>query len=106
MDTATAVSPSPIHKELDFIMKNLDRKITLKELCAVSGHSISTLFRRFREMTGKSPYDCILAMRAAKAQALMKGPNGVSLAEASRRTGFCNGAHLSRTLRAHGLTRR
>lgn len=103
MGTVPSVSPSPIHKELDYIMKNLDRKITLKELCAVSGHSISTLFRKFRMATGKSPYDCILAMRAAKAQTLMKSSIGVSLSEASRRTGFCNGAHLSRTLRAYGL---
>lgn len=89
---------TPIQAEIDFIMKNLERKITLKELCGVSGKSVSTLSRMFRNTVGRSPGDYVIAMRVAKAQALLAQP-GASLEQVADETGFCNASHLSRTLR-------
>ena len=104
-NTDAAISSNPIQRELDFIRGNLDHKVTLKELCAVSGRSVSTLSRAFRKATGKSPYDFMIAMRVTKARTLMDGPGNISLAEAARRTGFCSSGHLSRTLRVRHAIR-
>ena len=89
---------NPVQKEIDFITKNLSRKITLDELCSVSGKSVRTLHREFRKAVGKSPGDYILDMRIAKAKVLL-GRKGSTLKKVAAKTGFCCAAHLSRTLR-------
>ena len=94
---------SPLRAELDFIAKNLGRKISLADICAVSGHSASTLSRIFRNTVGRSPGDYVIAMRVAKAQSLLAMP-GASLEKVADETGFCNAGHLSRTLRARRRT--
>ena len=88
---------SLVQKEIDFITKNLSRKITLDELCGVSGKSARTLHREFRKAVGKSPGDYILDMRIAKAKTLL-GRKGSTLKKVAAKTGFCSSAHLSRTL--------
>ncbi|MBO6121638.1 MAG: helix-turn-helix domain-containing protein [Kiritimatiellae bacterium] len=89
---------SPVQKEIDFITKNLSRKITLDELCGISGKSVRTLHREFRKAVGKSPGDYIIDMRIAKAKVLL-GRKGSTLKKVAAKTGFCCAAHLSRTLR-------
>ena len=88
---------NPVQKEIDFIAKNLNRKITLEELCAISGKSERTLHREFRKAVGKSPGDYIIDMRIAKAKTLL-GRKGSTLKKVAAKTGFCSSAHLSRTL--------
>ena len=88
---------SLVQKEIDFITKNLSRKITLDELCGVSGKSARTLHREFRKAVGKSPGDYIIDMRIAKARTLL-GRKGSTLKKVAAKTGFCSSAHLSRTL--------
>ena len=90
---------NPVQKEIDFITKNLSRKITLDELCGVSGKSVRTLHREFRKAVGKSPGDYIIDMRIAKAKVLL-GRKGSTLKKVAAKTGFCCAAHLSRTLSA------
>ena len=89
---------NPVQKEIDFIAENLSRKITLDELCGVSGKSVRTLHREFRKAVGKSPGDYIIDMRVAKAKVLL-GRKGSTLKKVAAKTGFCCAAHLSRTLR-------
>ena len=48
-----SVQDCPVQKEIDFIAGNLDRKITLGELCTVSRKSASTLHREFRKAAGR-----------------------------------------------------
>ncbi|MBQ2629057.1 MAG: helix-turn-helix domain-containing protein [Kiritimatiellae bacterium] len=89
---------SPIRAEVDYIAQNIGRKISLADICAVSGRSVSTLSRMFRNTVGRSPGDYVIAMRVAKAQSLLAQP-GASLEKVAGETGFCNASHLSRTLR-------
>ncbi len=91
----------PVQKEIDFIAGNLNRKITLADLCAVSGKSASTLHREFKKAVGKSPGDCIIDMRTAKAKSL-KETGTLTLGEIASRTGFCGASHLSKTLASRG----
>ena len=95
---------SLVQKEIDFIAKNLSRKITLDELCGVSGKSARTLHREFRKAVGKSPGDYIIDMRIAKAKTLL-GRRGSTLKKVAAKTGFCSSAHLSRTLAARKVRR-
>lgn len=88
----------PIHKELEYINHNLGKKMTLEDLCAVSGLSVSTLSRRFHEAVGRSPGDYIIAARIAKAKCLLDVA-GSTLESVALATGFCNAGHLSRALR-------
>ena len=88
---------SSVQKEIDFIAENLSRKITLEEICAISGKSERTLHREFRKAVGKSPGDYIIDMRVAKAKTLL-GRKGSTLKKVAAKTGFCSSAHLSRTL--------
>ncbi|MBQ2630219.1 MAG: helix-turn-helix domain-containing protein [Kiritimatiellae bacterium] len=90
---------TPIQAEIDFIMQNLERKITLKELCGVSGKSVSTLSREFKRLTGRSPGDYVIEMRVAKARSLLTSPK-TTLDAVAHQTGFCSASHLSRTLSA------
>lgn len=90
---------SPLQREIDFIVENLNRKITLGELCAVSGKSASTLHREFRKTVGKSPGDYIIDMRITRARTLL-GRKGSTLGAVAAKTGFCCASHLSRALSA------
>ena len=90
---------SAIQGEIDFIGQNYERKITLSELCAVSGKSISTLSREFKKNLGRGPGDYIIELRLAKARELLTLP-GRTLESTAAQTGFCNASHLLRTLRA------
>ena len=96
-----AERPNPVQREIDFILRNLHRKITLAELCAVSGRSARTLSREFRKAVGTSPGDYILSLRAARARTLLS-QSPARLDEIAAQTGFCNASHLLRTLRFHG----
>ena len=96
----TSARSCPVQKEIDFIAGNLNHKITLGELCAVSGKSASTLHREFRKAVGKSPGDYVIDMRVAKARAL-RNTTSLPLGKIASETGFCNASHLSRTLSAH-----
>lgn len=92
--------PSPVKQEVEYILRNLGRKITLADLCAVSGRSASTLSREFRKAVGTSPGNYILSLRVAKARELL-AQTDLPFADVAAKTGFCNASHLSRTLRAH-----
>lgn len=96
--TNTSAQENSVQKEIDFIAENLNRKITLGELCTVSGKSASTLHREFRKAVGKSPGDYVLSARIEKAR-LLRETTSLPLAEIASRTGFYGASHLSRTLR-------
>lgn len=92
-----------VQPEINFILANLHRKITLADLRGVSGRSVSTLTREFRKAVGTSPGDYILVLRAARARALLSSGTA-TLNDVAARTGFCHAGHLLRTLRSHEET--
>ena len=99
-----ASDETPVWRAIAQINRNLRKKISIKELCKVSGMSASTLHRAFKRVTGKSPGDYIIDMRAAKAQSMLVRP-GATLKTVARKTGFCGPSHLLRTLRKrYGMT--
>ena len=90
--------PNSTQKALDFISANIEKHISLKDLCDVSEQSVSTLHRTFRKITGRSPIDYIITLRLAKAKALL-AHGGLSLEKVATLTGFYSASHLSYMLR-------
>ena len=56
---------------LDFIHQNIDSTITLEQLCAHCGVSLSGLKHKFREYTGDTPRNYINRMKVEKAKQLL-----------------------------------
>jgi AraC-like DNA-binding protein len=97
LNAETSLRDTPLKLETDFISANLERKITISQLCSISGKSASTLHREFKKHIGKSPGDYIISLRVKKAKSLLL-TTSLSMSEIAYQTGFCGQGHLSRTL--------
>ena len=72
-DKITAVS-----KMQAYINTHIDEKITLEDLCSATGYSKYHAMRIFKELTGKTPFETIRALRLTKAaQTLRDSENKV-----------------------------
>jgi AraC family transcriptional regulator len=67
LDTLNAVQ-----RMQDFIESHLQRPITLKELANAAGYSPFHASRLFKELTGRTPFDYIRALRLSKAALLLR----------------------------------
>ena len=72
---------------LDWIMANLDHPLGLDALAARAATSQRTLARRFRDQTGTTPLQWVLAARVRRAQELLETTT-LSVAEVALATGF------------------
>ncbi|TYQ17984.1 UNVERIFIED_CONTAM: AraC-like DNA-binding protein [Acetivibrio alkalicellulosi] len=61
-----------VQRMQDYIEKNLNSPITLSELAKASGYSQWHSARIFKELTGKSPFEYIRALRLSKAALLLR----------------------------------
>ena len=94
-------APVPLHRQsgaealaavLDWAVENLDKDLSVHTLAARAHMSERTLARRFRQLTGVTPYQWLLSQRLNQAQRLLE--NGASVEEAARRSGFRGAATL------------
>jgi transcriptional regulator GlxA family with amidase domain len=94
-------APVPLHRQsgaealaavLDWAVENLDKDLSVQTLAARAHMSERTLARRFRQLTGVTPYQWLLSQRLAQAQRLLE--NGASVEETARRSGFRGAATL------------
>lgn len=92
------LSENPLQAETNFIEQNIGHKISLNEICAVSGKSVSTLSREFKRLTGRSPGDYIISVRTKVAKTLLT-ETSLSLSAIAAKTGFCDTAHFANTFR-------
>ncbi len=83
-----------IKKTITYISDNLDKKITIKDLCAVSLMSESHFIRTFKKIVSMSPITYINELRLEKAYELLK--NGHSVVNASIECGFNNQGYFIR----------
>lgn len=86
---------------IDWIDRNLQREITLSEMAARAGMSARTFQRRFRDLTGNSPGEFLLARRLRHACDLLERQAALSLDDIALAAGFGTPA----TLRHHFRTR-
>jgi AraC family transcriptional activator FtrA len=102
------VKPVPQDREgqrlgplIDWIDLNLQREITLSEMADRAGMSARTFQRRFRDLTGTSPGEFLLARRLHHACDLLEREAALSLDDIALAAGFGTPA----TLRHHFRTR-
>jgi AraC family transcriptional activator FtrA len=102
------VKPVPQDREgqrlgplIDWIDLNLQQEITLSEMAGRAGMSARTFQRRFRDLTGTSPGEFLLARRLHHACDLLEREAALSLDDIALAAGFGTPA----TLRHHFRTR-
>ena len=82
----------------DYIEANLERDLTLAELAAVAGFSVSHFKAMFRQATGTPVHRYVMQRRVARARALLlEGRHSVT--DIALATGFSHASHLARWLR-------
>jgi AraC family transcriptional regulator len=79
----------------DYIEDNLAENISLGDLAAVVGLSVSHFKVLFREATGISAHQYLIRRRVERAKNLL-GESELSISQIATETGFAHQSHLSR----------
>jgi len=96
---------SRINRVMDFVDKNLDHSLDLKQLADISHFSPYHFHRLFTAITGETPNNYIFRIRIEKAAQLLKDNRNITISDVSYRCGFNNASTFSRAFRKHfGLT--
>ncbi|MBV9231941.1 MAG: helix-turn-helix transcriptional regulator [Chloroflexi bacterium] len=91
------LSSASMRQVTDYIHDHLSEPLTLPALARLVGLSPYYFARRFKQTTGLSPHQYILARRIEQAKHLLK--QGESLAQITDRLGFADQSHLSRSFK-------
>ncbi|WP_166265473.1 AraC family transcriptional regulator [Marinobacter caseinilyticus] len=95
------VCPDTIRR---FVMENLHKKITVRDLASVACLSVSRFHETFRAITGITPHQYLLQTRLEQAVQLLTG-TALTVSEISFRTGFSSQGALTNALHKHrGIT--
>ncbi|TCR65653.1 AraC family transcriptional regulator [Bosea sp. BK604] len=110
IETATAGSPSPKRADApglstrqlrvltEFIETNLERKLHLADLAAVTGVGVTRLKTLFRNSTGTPVHQYVIRRRAEYARALI-ATTTTPASEIALAAGFANQSHMASTMR-------
>ncbi len=87
-----------IRKACDHIRKNIAREVNLEKLSMLSGMSLNSFLRCFRENTGTTPYQYLLHLRYARAAQMLEG-SILPIDEICELVGVHDRFHFSRTFK-------
>jgi AraC-like DNA-binding protein len=87
--------PAELAQVLHWVTDHLDSPMTLQSMATVSGRSVSTLHRLFKQHLHRSPTDWVTAQRVALADTLLSTTH-LSVAEVGRACGFSDPLYFSR----------
>lgn len=88
------LAPQTLRRVLVYITEHLAQPITLRDLAAVAHMDPYHFLRAFRQTTGVTPHQDILARRLARAPALLEDPT-LSITEVASRVGFQTPSHFT-----------
>lgn len=91
------LSSTSVRQVTDYIHDHLSEPLTLPALAELAGMSPYYFARRFKQTTGLSPHQYILARRIEQAKHLLL--RGEPLAQITDRLGFADQSHLSRSFK-------
>jgi AraC family transcriptional regulator len=80
---------------VDYIMANLNGSPTLEQMAALVHLSPDHFTRQFKAATGLPPHQFLITRRVERAQQLLRGRGGVSLAEVAIGVGFSDQSQFS-----------
>lgn len=99
-DTRSA-GPTPraaVRRAIEFVESSFTHPITLADIARAAGASPFHLVRAFRADTGLTPHAYVLDRRVRLARALLR--DGMPIAGAAIRAGFCDQSHLNRRFKS------
>ena len=82
---------------IDYLQKNVENKILLKDLSGIALLSPCHLQRIFKKAVGLTPREYLLQLRLEKTKQLLE--QGLPLSEIVHLTGFTDQSHLTRTFK-------
>ena len=85
---------------IESITSHPEQDISVKRLCRKLGLSESTLFRRFKQTTGMSTLEYLLAVRLAKAANLLAGEKTLPVSEIALQVGFNDSNYFAKLFRS------
>lgn len=83
---------------LDFVEKNFEKGITLKDMAVSACCSVYHFTRVFKRTTGYSPHEYLVKFRINRAKSLLKN-SGKAIEEIAEDVGFCSTSNFIRTFR-------
>ena len=92
--TNSVLPRQKLTKVVDYIMANLDGSPTLEQMAALVHLSPDHFARQFKAATGLAPHQFVITRRVERAQLLLCGRQGVSLAEVAIAAGFSDQSQL------------
>ncbi len=99
----TVVRPTRIdwrvQRAIDFVEAHFAENVSMQDIAAASGLSVSSLSTQFRRATGQTPYAFVIERRIAHAEQLLR-QSDMPIAEVALAAGFADQAHLTRLIRA------
>lgn len=88
---------------ISYIIKNINKNLTIDQLAHLSGLSRTSFIKRFRDTTGKSPKQFIMERRIQSAKKLLTTDRSIS--KVADECGFYDAAHFIKTFtRATGMS--
>jgi AraC family transcriptional regulator len=89
------LTPRQISILRDYIYDRIDQDISLRELAASIGMSVSHFCRLFKQSTGLAPHQYVVECRVERAKSLLL-KSDLTLAEVAHAVGFADQSHLNR----------
>jgi len=87
-----------LRRVTEVMAADLSADVALSDLASACGLSVSYFARAFRQSTGQTPHQWLLAQRIARARTLMTSP-GVPLADVALACGFADQSHFTRVFK-------
>lgn len=91
--------PADFRGMLVWIVRNLDRRITLGDMAAVMECSTSTVTRQFRRYLGRPPMEWVIEQRLERAQHMLAAGNS-TVASVARDCGLDDAGYFARLFKA------
>lgn len=83
-----------------YMEQHYPEKITVKELAGLGYMSVSSLNRKFKVETGRTPMEYLIELRIENSKKLLRRKN-ISMADIAVRCGFSTGSHFSACFYKH-----
>src|SRR5262245_60812268 len=92
----TGPAPRDLKKAIDYMRRNMSRRIATADLAAVCGVAERTLRKHFRAFVGLAPLEYLRRLRlVAVREDLLNGATGASVTEVATRHGFSHFGRFS-----------
>ena len=90
---------SLIERSKVYILQNIDKKISTKDICSHLNISSTYLIKCFKKETGLTPHDFILFTKVLKAKELID--SGDDISAIAQDIGFFDQSHLNRVFKRY-----